>query len=167
MPNSKTIEPKYVIDTNVVLDFWGSIPEQIRNYDVEVKAFRAIWDFIVNKIIDGTILMPSAVADELSFTVKDELKEWLEQNKEIFVKHDKCIAELGEIVSKYESYTKSKSQLADAIVVAVAKYQKLTVITSERKKTTVSIKNPYIPNVCDYFKVKSIKVADFLIEEKQ
>lgn len=167
MPTSSPVQPKYVIDTNVVLDFWGSIPDQIRNYDVDVKAFRAIWDYIAAKIIAGEILLPKAVAKELSYTVKPELQEWLTENENSFVDHDDCENEISEIVTHYDSYTKSRSQLTDALVVAIAKKHGLRVITSERKKTTVSMKSPYIPNVCETVSVKSLKIAEFLIIENQ
>lgn len=167
MPAPQPLTPKYVIDTNVVLDFWGSIPGHTRNYDVDVKAFRTLWDFIAAKIVSGEILLPTMVAKELSFTVKEELQEWLKENESIFVAHDDCLSELTEIINNFENYTKSKSQLTDAIVIAVAKKKNIIVITSERKKTTVSIKNPYIPNVCESVGVKSLKIAEFLIEEKQ
>ena len=166
---SSTFAPtaKYVIDTNVVLDFWGSIPGQIRNYDVDVKAFRLLWDHIASMIISGEILMPLAVAAELSLTVKPELKQWLADNKDTFSEHSHCLNELKIIVDNFDNYTKSKSQLADAIVIAMALKNKLTVITSERKKTNVSLKNPYIPNVCETVGARSIKIAEFLIAEQQ
>lgn len=164
---SASFKVKYVIDTNVVLDFWGSIPGQIRNYDVDVKAFRQIWDHIAIMIINGEILMPKAVAAELHLTVKPELKQWLEENENKFLEHDDCLEELTLIVDNFDNYTKSKSQLADAIVIAMALKNELTVITSERKKINVSLKNPYIPNVCDKVGAKSIKIAEFLIVEKQ
>lgn len=163
--NQSNLFQEYCIDTCAILDFWDT---QIRTrpYHVKVKTFRIIWNHISSKVASGSIVVPKIVADEIkTIPNNNELKEWLDKNKNIFVDHNSCIGELQKIVNKYPIYTTNKGSLEDAIVIAIAMGNNLTVVTSEIFVKQHSAINPKIPNVCEDFSIKWMNLPEFFEAE--
>lgn len=159
------VNQRYVIDACSLLDFWGSLKDYRRVYDVEVASFRKIWEYIAEQIADGVIILPTVIHGEVDKTTVKEFHEWLLKHKKLCVDHNEAIVELAEIVNKIPFYTTDKASLHDAIVVATAKYRKLTVITSERKSPALNLTKPMIPNVCDEMKVECITLPEYFVRE--
>jgi len=163
--NQSNLFQEYCIDACAILDFWDT---QIRTrpYHVKVKTFRRIWDHISSKVNSGSIIIPKIVAGEIeAITNNSELKEWLNKNKKIFVDHNPYVGELEKIVNKYPIYTTNKGSLEDAIVIAIAMSNNLTVVTSEIYVKEHSAIKPKIPNVCEDFFVKWMNLPEFFEAE--
>lgn len=160
--NQMSLLQNYCIDTSAILDFWDF--ENNRPYDIKVKKFRELWDHISSRIQNGTIVVPKAVAKELT-PYNDELKEWKISNNRLFSDHDDCLGDLGKIVNKYTIYTTNKVSLNDAIVVAIASTRNLTVITSEKLAPNHSAVRPKIPNVCEEFSVNWLNLPNYFAAE--
>ncbi len=156
-----TLTQQYCIDACAILDFWRP---QRPPYDVRVKKFRSLWDHISDRIEKEIIVLPKAVAEEV-LTENAELDKWLKEHKSLFVKNEDCVSELGKVVQMYDIYTKDKASLPDAILVAVAISQGLTVITSEKHVPVPSPYNPKIPNVCEDFTVSWMNLPGFFAAE--
>ncbi len=159
------LNQKYVIDACSLLDFWGSIKDYRRVYDVEVDSFRKIWDYIAQQIADGTIILPTVIHGEVDKTTVKEFHEWLLKHKKLCMDHDEVTAELAQIVNKIPIYTTSKASLPDAILVAIAKNRGLTVITSEHKDAVLNINKPMVPNVCEELGVKWVSLPEYFVKE--
>ncbi len=159
------VNQKYVIDACSLLDFWGSLKNYRRVYDIDVALFRKIWEHIAEQIVDGTIILPTVIHSEVDKTTVKEFHEWLLKHKDLCINHDEATAELAEIVNKIPIYTTDKASLHDAILVATAKHRNLIVITSERKSPTLNLNKPMVPNVCDELGVKWISLPEYFIEE--
>ncbi len=156
---------KYVIDANALLDFWGSIPNIPRPYDIKVKEFRKLWDVIAKMIDDGTVIVPFVIYKEVEDTLQQEFWDWLKARKDHFADHEECRVEIAKIVNEYEVYTiPKKSSLQDAIVVAVAMKYGLKVITSEKRDHPPVNHKPKIPDACDRFGVKPLSLPEFFEE---
>lgn len=158
-----SLTQEYSIDACAILDFWRP---KSPPYDVKVRKFRSLWDYISKKIEDSTIVLPKMVADEVK-TQNKELSEWIKAHKKFFVGYGDCVDKLSQIVNKYDIYTKSgKASFPDAILVAVSMGRNLTVITSERYVSTHSLVNPQIPNICEEFSVKWMNLPGFFEAER-
>lgn len=156
---------KYVIDSCALLDFWGSVKGYRRSYDVDVQSFRVIWNHMADQVANGIILVPEVVYKEVDKTTVKEFHKWLLSLKNLFIETDEAVTELGAIVQEIPFYTTAKANLQDAILVAIAKNRKLTVITSEHKEPSLNYKKPMIPNVCDKFNVKWLSLPQYFKEE--
>jgi hypothetical protein len=73
---------------------------------------------------------------------------------------------LTEIVRRYPAYANNPRNLADPAVIALAKADGLTVLSSETKVTQQSERNPKIPNVCQEFSVPCLDIQGYCREEK-
>jgi hypothetical protein len=160
--NQSKLFQQYCIDACAILDFWDNTQSRTRPYHVKVKTFRVIWEHISSKIKLGAIIVPKAIAIEIgNVTDNEELKIWLKQNNKLFIDHSLYLKELAEIVNRYPIYTTHRSSIGDAILIAIAKANKLTVITSETYSKQHSPIRPKIPNVCEDFSVKWVNLPEF------
>ena len=161
--SQKGLYEEYCIDTCSILDFWRVERAKVGVYHIKVKSFRILWDHLAAAVENGKILLPECVAKEITIA-DDELLKWLSAHGGLFV-NDDCFNELKQIVDVYDIYTKDRSSLSDALVIATAKHRGLTVITSENHVQNHSKFNPRIPNVCDEFSVKWLNLPDFFAKE--
>jgi hypothetical protein len=152
---------EFAIDACAILDFWGSIPGYTRKYDIGVKQFRVLWEFIATKIDEGVILLPKVVYDEIIVSTNKEFTDWLKTRETLCVDFDDSKIELAEIVNKFEIYTTPKASLQDAQLVSIAKKRGVAVITSESKSDPISYSDPKIPNVCEEVNVNWFNLPDF------
>lgn len=155
---------KYVIDSCALLDFWGSVPGYPRAYDIDVPSFREVWNKVAVLVSDCVVVIPEVVYKEVDETTVEEFHKWLLSQRKKFLDYDDSLEELAEIVNEFKIYTTNKASLNDAILMAIAKHRKLTVITSERKHDPTSYNKPMIPNVCEFFKIRCISLPEFFKE---
>lgn len=113
---------------------------------------------------DGQIIAPMFVRDELKRKEGDQLYAWAENNISMFLPME---AELQvaqkTIINRYPrliSEAKNRS-LCDPWVIALAQIHQCPVVSEENRGGNST---PKIPDVCDGFRIKCLKVAD-LIEE--
>ncbi len=161
--NQPNLFQRYCIDACAILDFWDS-QSRTRPYHVKVKTFRGIWNHISKGVEDGSIVVPKIVANEITTEV-DELKNWLKNHKKVFISYSDCLIELSKIIKAYPIYSTNRGSLADAVVVAIAMTNNLTVITSEYFSIQPNKIKPKIPNVCDDFSVRWMNLPEFFEAE--
>jgi hypothetical protein len=149
----------YCIDSCSIMDLWDE--------DVYPSAsFPTLRPQVLQHISNGTISSCVEVYQEL-LVGGDDVSDFAEQNKHIFMDIDKKTAEvLREIFAKYPELAMTEKTIADPFIVAHAKARGLTVVTSEKKSATTSPTKPKVPNLCEQFGVKCINLAELLAELK-
>ena len=152
---------KYCIDACAILDFWGSSSSYRRPYDVNVKKFSELWEYIAERIELGQIILPSFILRQIDGTYKQELKNWIKDIKGQCPDLDSPYPELEKIVNEFPAYTTARESMEDAQLVALAARRKLCVITSER----ISQGGTKIPNVCEYMLVDWKSLPEYLESE--
>lgn len=143
-----TLFEAYVIDANVILNFWILNDDEPFGKDVHSSA----WSYLETQINEGRIISPMYVKAELMKHGTVELQEWVKAHNDIFVSVQEELAEpLREIVKLHPVYKTTNGSIADATIVALAKSRNLCVITSEKHEPqgNRSTNNPKIPNVCE------------------
>jgi len=132
----------------VFLDFWN-IDDPNRRYGID--GFAGHWKYLEKLIAEGRIIAPVSVKEELLKSTNEKLQEWLKEHDHMFVELDgNSVSWLAKITQKYQAYTRSAfgREPTDAIIIALAKAEGLTVITSEQFRPTHNPEDPKIPNVC-------------------
>lgn len=154
----ETSKAKYCFDTDTLASSW-------RRY-YRPDAFRPLWEKIGSMVKDGVILIPDEVKKEIG-AGKDELVAWIKTNCANSVSISKEQLEIvAEIVNKYpgvSQYKKPRPNHADPFVVAVAKINKITVVTYEGPNG--STQNPSIPSLCGEYGIECCTMADFFKKE--
>ncbi|MGE5281071.1 MAG: DUF4411 family protein [Chloroflexota bacterium] len=154
-PQSRSLLARYSLDTSFFIDLWsidvGEFPRDV---------FKGVWQALESAITEGEIVAPEAVREELLDTTSGEQKAWVRSNGTMFVPLDMGqIEATQEIVRTYPKYAEEPKNLADPAVVALAKCDGLTVLTSEKRAPTHSPNKPKIPNVSDEFGVKWLSIV--------
>lgn len=162
------VRPEFCIDSCVFFDFWN-VDDPLRSYGMD--GFEGHWKYIEGLIAEGKIIAPTAVKEELLKTSNAELAEWLKQHDHMFVElNTSCITWLAKITQKYQAYTRSAfgREPTDAIIIALAKSEGLTVLTSENFVPTHNPEKPKIPNVCSDkdINVPCVNVRKFFSDAK-
>ena len=115
-------------------------------------------------ITNGQVIAPMFVHDELKRKEGDQLYAWADSNVSMFTPMEaKLQIAQKTIVNRYPrliSEAKNRS-LCDPWVIALAQINQCTVVSEENRGGNST---PKIPDVCDGFGIKCLKVAD-LIEE--
>lgn len=153
----------YSIDTNVFMDWWE------RRYPPDV--FPSVQKAIEDLVSAGKLFAPERVREEINSVGSSALKQWIKNNKNIFVPHGTQLqTEANQIIFDYPDLvdTTTIHDEADRWVIALAKIKKCKVVTHE---TSVrSKKKPdrklYMPDVCSAMKVPCIEFLDLLRQEK-
>lgn len=151
----RSLLARYSLDTSFFIDLWnidvGEFPRDV---------FKGIWQALESALTEGKIVAPEAVKEELLDTTSDEQKAWVRSNSSMFVPLDMGQVEVTqEIVRAYPKYAEEPKNLADPAVVALAKCDGLTVLTSEKRAPTHSPNKPKIPNVSEEFGVKWLNIV--------
>lgn len=158
MNQEERIKNKYCFDTSAFTDSW-------RRY-YRAGSFETLWNKISEKIIDGSIVIPSEVKKEIG-AGKDELINWLKPlHPHIIPISNEQIAIVSEIVNKYplvSQYKKPRPYHADPFVVAVGKLTKSIVVTYEGSNK--SNDHPKIPDLCKEYGVECCSISDFFEKE--
>jgi hypothetical protein len=143
---------KYIIDTNVLIDFNDSLP-----MDVYITQ----WKMIGENIENGKIIICEAVFGEIKKSV--ELKQWLEKYKKLIEPcySDKVLIEAKVIINNYPKLIEinNPSDQSDPYVIALAKLNSFTVLTNE--KYSVGGKKTRIPFICKEMSIKCINTHEF------
>ncbi|MFC5631227.1 MULTISPECIES: DUF4411 family protein [Streptococcus] len=160
----------YLLDANIYLNFYD------RYY--KVQFFPSFWNKLPS-ILNSKVIIPDVVISEnyqSSF-----LSEWLKQNylKEI-INHKDYVADWGSVlnyISESDVYSDgalmgdkgwAHERIADPWIIAIAKAENLTVVTSETSNVSLNSKNPSknpkIPDVCKELEVRCIDMNTFFEE---
>lgn len=159
------IEPKYCIDTNVIVSFMHIDDEEQYGRDT----FPQQWDFIERLISEGAIVSPRRVERELRHWEKEipEMKAWLDARHHMF--RDVTTEQLSlakQVTNAYPDYGSSHNYIADLEVITLAGVLRLAVITNERARPQASLRMPRIPEVCGAFSIECLSVPGFLRRAK-
>lgn len=158
---TRSLLARYSLDSSFFIDLWsreGKFPRDI---------FVGIWESLNEGIDKGEVIGPESVQEELSDTNETSLTRWLSDHASMFVPLESGqLGALTEIVRRYPAYANSPRNLADPAVIALAKADDLTVLSSETRVTQQSARNPKIPNVCEDFSVPCLDIQGYCRAEK-
>lgn len=157
---------KYVIDANVILNFWIINNDEPLGKDVHTSA----WAYLEKKIEEGNIITPLSVRAELIKHGGQDLHEWVKAHEEMFVPLGiEVRTKLKEISKLHPIYKTTNGSIPDATIVALAGARGLCVITSEKHEAqgNRSTRNPKIPNVCEDFNIEWTSANGFFRKEGQ
>jgi len=156
----------YVVDANVILNFWIISEDEPFGKDVHVSA----WAYFEEQIEADRIVSPLYVKQEILKHGPPEIKKWITEHEKMFIPvQDELKAPLAAISKQHPIYKTTNGSVADASVIALAKARNLCVITSEKRENdgNRSSRNPKIPNVCEDFDVDWVSVTGFFRREKR
>lgn len=148
---------KYLIDTDVLIGFYESIPMEI--YETQ-------WELIKSYISEEKIILCEAVVGEVKKA--DELKQWLSQfsknivpcyTREVIVEAKTIINDFPKLIDVV-----NPSDQADPYVIAVAKLNNYTVLSNEI--LSEGGKKMKIPYVCKQLSIDCMNTKQFYQEEK-
>jgi len=169
---SNSDKPTYSIDSSVFLDIWkgnrGAYP-----YDVHT----GLWSHICKLVDEGRIIAHQEVYKELKRHDDNKFQDWLKKNKDKFVINPPAANNATkEIINGYYSkfkngYMPSKKggSAGDPFVVGLAYSQQCIVFSQEQPISEHQLSDahsPAIPNVCSEYKIKHVRINDFLRNEK-
>ncbi|MGY2746221.1 DUF4411 family protein [Arthrobacter sp. UYCu723] len=159
-------EPRYCIDTNVIVSFLRGTDDE--HYGVDV--FRPQWEHIQRLITSGAIVAPRQVEHELGKWCKTipTMKEWLRKNKDMFrsVETEKQLLSAKKIVNAYPAYGESMNYLGDLEVMTLADTLGIAVVSLESQNPQNSRQRPKIPNICKEFGIDCVSLPGFLRREQ-
>ena len=161
------IEPRFCIDTNVLVSFLSESDDEYYGADV----FPDHWELIQRLITSGDIVAPRQIENELSghATKHAKIGPWLRRNDHMF----RDLGNAGElllakrIVNAYPAYARNTNYLGDLELMVLAGHRQLTVVTLEIGMQQTGQRHPKIPNVCAEFGIKCLSVTGFLRAEQQ
>lgn len=163
-------ETIYSIDTNVFLDIWCPPDTNI----FSKHRMPELWEHIEKLVDAGRIIATREVYDELKDHAADDLLEWLNGHKSMFVETDLVIVGhaktiINDIYTKYKGgYKPDQKNAADPFVVAVALSRQAIVFTQESNlglHNPKDVKAPKIPNVCETCEVECVNMHEFIERE--
>lgn len=135
------IEPKYCIDTNVIVSFLSESDDEYYGADI----FPDHWQQIATMIASGRIVAPRQVENELNGHAKKRPKigPWLNTHRYMFrdVETDAQLVLAKQIVNKYPVYGKNENYL-DLEVITLAGALGITVISSRRPSRRLARSDP-------------------------
>lgn len=143
----------YCIDTSAILEGW------VRRYPIDV--FPTLWDRLAKMIAEGDLVAPDEVGQELS-RKDDGAFEWASARQGLFVELvDEVQVVTSEILSRFPRLVKADQDRtsADPFVIAVARVQKLTVVTQEQAGGE---SKPRIPMVCAAYDIPCIDLLGLM-----
>lgn len=160
------IEPRYCIDTNVLVSFLSESDDEYYGVDI----FPDHWEIIQTLITSGDIVAPRQIQRELAghATKRPKIGPWLRRNEHMFRdlgSSDELLL-AKRIVNAYPAYGRNDNYLGDLELMVLAGYRKLTVVTLEIGLKQAGQRRPKIPNVCAEFDIQCLSVAGFLRAEK-
>ena len=156
-------EPRYCIDTNVIVSFMHEDDNEPYRRDV----FATQWSRVDSLIGSGDIVAPRAVELELSKWEKQipTMKRWLASHGMFVDMSDDQLAFAKVVVNDFPDYGSTNNYLADLEVISLAGVKELAVITNERVRPNVTVNHPKIPEVCAKYKIECLSVSGFLARE--
>ncbi len=160
-----TEQPRYCIDTNVILSFLKGTDDEPYATDV----FAPQWAVIERLIAGGVIVAPRQVEHELLNWEKTlpTIRVWVRRRHHMFrdVETEAQLRSAKRIIGKYPVYGRTVNYLGDLEVMTLADALELTVITMEIQSRQPSPARPKIPDVCKEFAIDCVGVKGFLRRE--
>lgn len=164
-PSLFSEEPRYCMDTNVIVSFMRGTDDEHYGTDV----FAPQWHYIEGLIASGAIVSPHQVELELEKWCKTiaDLKDWMKKYRHMFlgVDSDAQLQSAKRIVNKYPIYGSTPNFLGDLEVITLADSLAITVISLEGENQNPSQRRPKIPNVCREFGIGYASLPGFLRRE--
>jgi len=136
---------------------------QLKEYPNDV--FLTLWANLEDFIQKGLFIAPRAVFEELK-QQDDMISRWAKKNRCLFKELDQeQTTEVSNIVRQFPLLVDTDKTVEDAdpFLIALAKVYGWTVVTQERPRRSPDAK-PKIPDVCEYFNIRSIDVFGFFRE---
>jgi hypothetical protein len=128
--------------------------------------FKSVWTLIERLVTDGRLLSVEEVYIELK-AQDDEVAEWAEQHKDIFLPLTEEIQlKAREILKRHPTLVdlKKKKSGADAFLIAAALLGGAAVVTQEEKSGgSPTVK---IPDVCAFHAIRCIPLLELLKAER-
>jgi hypothetical protein len=134
------------------------------------QSFPSLWTGLEELINNGVLVSTREVYNELqSYNDADYIQTWADTHKEVFAtpSNDELEFVAGIFrVAHFQALISQKAALkgtpvADPFVVAAAAIKNATVVTQESLKPNAA----KIPNVCDRFGIRCIKLEEFMAEQ--
>lgn len=147
---------KYSIDTSALLDAW------VRYYPPDV--FASIWEKLSQVATNGTLIATEEVLFELE-KKDDDVFKWAKSHSGMFLPVNEPIQlEVTSILGAHPRLvdTRRERSGADPFVIALAKIESCTVVTSER--ATGNLGKPNIPDVCSQMNIRCLHLLDMYRE---
>jgi hypothetical protein len=158
-------EPRYCIDTNVIVSFLRGTEDEFYGADV----FAPQWELMESLMRNGAIVAPRQVELELLKWNKtiDGMAVWVRDHRRMFLDVDMSeqLASAKKIVNAYSAYARDVNHLGDLAVISLADCLGIAVLTLEGRHENNSQKRPKIPNVCNEFGIDCVSVTGFLRRE--
>lgn len=134
-----------------------------RHYPFDVAP--SLWRALEERIATGAIVASTQVKAEID-EKDDDLKAWTKSQTGLFLPMDAAqVSHTRRILEQFQTWVDPDSGKndADPFVVALAQARNLTVVSDEKGG---SAGKPKIPYVCAHFKVRHLRVIDFIREIK-
>lgn len=148
----------YCIDTSSLIAAWQE------RYPIE--NFPSFWNKMDQLISDKRLIAPIEVLNEMKKR-SDELHTWLKARPQMFRELDDAIQiEAIRVLTQFPRLVGERKlrTSADPFVVALARVEKLSLVTDE--KQTGNANRPNIPDVCLSLAMTSMSVLDLIKAEK-
>jgi len=148
----------YFLDSNFLID--------AKNWHFPLDKRLDFWKWLLSLGQKDILKIPESVYEEIN-RGNDELVNWINENKNTFLcKKVECIQSLSSALAGYGEVTEiDLEQLkADPYVIAHALAVNGSVVTEERPKETLVIKNKKIPTVCDGLHIPCLTLPTFMWE---
>lgn len=153
---------KYVFDTNVFRQIYASYYRDI---------FPSLWDNLEPLLRNGTISSTSVVLSELTYQglAQDGLS-WLRSRPGLFPPTTRDEGNFLRRIYAVEHFRQQNIGVrelykggnhADPYIVARAELLDAAVVTQE----TYKVHSAKIPNICEYFGIRCIKLDEFMIDQ--
>jgi hypothetical protein len=159
-------EPRYCIDTNVIVSFLRGTEDEFYGADV----FAPQWNLMESLMRNGAIVAPRQVEAELLKWDRsiDGMAAWVKDHRRVFldVSMSEQLTSAKKIVNTYPAYARDVNHLGDLAVITLADCLNITVLTLEGRRESSSQKRPKIPNVCAEFGIDCVSVTGFLRRER-
>jgi len=152
---SRRLFPGYCIDTSALIDLGRHYPR---------KVFKGVWEKVEALVAAGDLVAPREVQKELE-QIDDEVARWAKKQRALFKGLDSAqIQEVRAIVARFPNLVDLSKTIPDAdpFIIALARTEGLTVVTSEKPKGPGGQK---VPNVCNDLGVPWLNLVPFF--EKQ
>lgn len=147
----------YCIDTSALMDLTERYPDSV---------FPTLWKNIEALVSQKRLIAPREVFKEIVWDV--QLQNWAKKHRKMFKDLDKeQIQYVKEIEAKYPSLVDSGKTTPDAdpFIIALAKVENATVITSEKSASPTSTRVK-IPDVCPAYGIKCVSLTEWFNEQK-
>lgn len=153
--------PEFIFDTSAFINSW--------NFHYRLPVFQGVWDAVGAAMVDGVVVAPSEVLDELSSRAGDPLHKWCAGHPAAFIPPDASWSpHLATLQGHAPHWFAGTGQHdADPFVVAMAMEQGLPVVTYEGiafsgNAASVATQRRGMPHVCALVGVSVVTMFDVL-----